>query len=84
MLDLKYVKNNLDLVKNGMEKRKAKIDFTSLLDKDDKRKILLLEIEDLRHKRNVVSGDIAKMKKSGEDVFVIIDEEEENGKKKKK
>ncbi len=72
MLDLKYVKNNLDLVKNGMEKRKAKIDFASLLDKDDKRKTLLLEIEDLRHKRNVVSGDIAKMKKSGEDAGSLI------------
>ena len=72
MLDLKYVKNNLDLVKNGMEKRKAKIDFASLLDKDDKRKTLLLKIEDLRHKRNVVSGDIAKMKKSGEDAGSLI------------
>ncbi|RLB99094.1 MAG: serine--tRNA ligase, partial [Deltaproteobacteria bacterium] len=36
------------------------------------RKILLLEIEDLRHKRNVVSSDIAKMKKTGEDVGSLI------------
>lgn len=74
MLDLKYVKNNLELVKNGMLKRKAKIEFTSLLENDDKRKALLLEIEELRHKRNVVSDDIAKIKKSGRDAGSLIEQ----------
>ncbi len=67
MLDLKYVKNNLEDVQKGMKKRKAKIDFTLLLDNDEKRKALLLEIEELRRQRNTVSDDIAKMKKSGQD-----------------
>ena len=74
MLDLKYVKNNLKLVKNGMEKRRAKIDFTSFLNNDDKRKTILLDIEALRHKRNVVSDDIAKMKKSGQDANALIEQ----------
>ncbi|MCP3872812.1 MAG: serine--tRNA ligase [Desulfobacteraceae bacterium] len=74
MLDLKYIKNNLELVKNGMKKRKAKIDFASLLENDDKRKTLLLKIEELRHKRNVVSDDIAKLKKSGKDATSIIEQ----------
>ncbi|SDT87077.1 serine--tRNA ligase [Desulfobacula phenolica] len=73
MLDLKYVKNNLEIVKNGMEKRKAKLDFTSLLKNDDKRKALLLEIEELRHKRNMVSDEIAKIKKSGQDAGYLIE-----------
>ncbi|WP_299978586.1 serine--tRNA ligase [Desulfobacula sp.] len=74
MLDLKYVKNNLEIVKNGMEKRRAKIDFTSLLNNDDKKKTLLLEIEELRHKRNVVSDDIAKIKKSGQNATSLIEQ----------
>ncbi|WP_457552376.1 serine--tRNA ligase [Desulfobacula sp.] len=74
MLDLKYIKINLELVKKSMEKRKAKIDFSLLLNNDDKRKALLLEIEDLRHKRNVVSDDIAKMKKSGKDANPHIEQ----------
>jgi seryl-tRNA synthetase len=57
-----------------MEKRRADIDFTSLLNNDDKRKTLLLEIEALRHKRNVVSDDIAKIKKSGEDAGSLIEQ----------
>jgi len=72
MLDLKYIKNNLDAVKKGMEKRRAEIDFTTLLNNDDQRKALLLEIENLRHKRNVVSDDIAKLKKAGKDADAPI------------
>ncbi len=74
MLDLKYIKNNLDIVKNGMKKRKAEIDFDFLINNDDKRKALLLEIEELRHKRNVVSDDIAKMKKAGSDAGPVIEQ----------
>ncbi|MDA3787291.1 MAG: serine--tRNA ligase [Desulfobacula sp.] len=74
MLDLKYIKNNLKAVKNGMEKRRAKIDFALLLKNDEKRKTLLLEIETLRHKRNVVSDDIAKMKKAGENATSFIEQ----------
>lgn len=66
MLDLKYIKKNFGQVKNGMEKRRADIDFDALLKNDEKRKTLLQEIEALRHKRNTVSDDIATMKKSGQ------------------
>jgi len=74
MLDLKFVKNNIEDVKKGMAKRRAKINFASFLENDDRRKALLLEIEALRHKRNVVSDDIAAMKKSGKDAKTPIDE----------
>lgn len=74
MLDLKFVKNNIEDVKKGMAKRRAKINFTSFLENDDNRKALLLEIEALRHKRNVVSDDIAAMKKSGKDAKTPISE----------
>lgn len=74
MLDLKYIKANLDLVKNGMERRRAKIDFTDLLNNDEKRKKLLSEIETLRHKRNVVSDEIATTKKAGGNADAVISE----------
>jgi seryl-tRNA synthetase len=74
MLDLKYIRNNLGIVKKGMKKRRADIDFTLLLKKEDKRKVLLLEIEALRHKRNVVSDDIAKLKKAGESATSFIEQ----------
>jgi seryl-tRNA synthetase len=73
MLDLKHIKNNLDSVKKGMEKRGANIDFSDFLENEEKRKAVLLDIENLRHQRNVVSDDIAQMKKSGKDAQPSID-----------
>ncbi|MCF8090859.1 MAG: serine--tRNA ligase [Desulfotignum sp.] len=72
MLDLKYIKNDLETVQKGMEKRGASIDFSVLLKNEEKRKTLLLEIEKLRHQRNVVSDDIAKMKRAGQDAHSSI------------
>ncbi|MFN2436022.1 MAG: serine--tRNA ligase [Desulfotignum sp.] len=74
MLDLKYIINHLDTVQKGMEKRNAPIDFSALFDNEEKRKKLLLEIEELRRQRNVVSDEIAKMKRSGRDAQSRIEE----------
>ena len=56
-----------------MEKRRANIDFSNLLENEEKRRALLLNIEELRYQRNTVSDDIAKMKRSGEDAQPSID-----------
>jgi seryl-tRNA synthetase len=74
MLDLKYIINHLDTVQKGMEKRNAPIDFSALFQNEEKRKKLLLEIEQLRHQRNVVSDNIAEMKRSGQDAKSSIEE----------
>lgn len=74
MLDLKFVIGHLDDVKEAMAKRKADINLSDLLENNEKRKTLLLEIEALRHKRNKVSNEIAAIKKSGDDASSLIDE----------
>ena len=74
MLDLKYIRNNLDFAKKSMEKRNVDVDFDFLLAIDDKKKSVLLKIERLRHKRNIVSDDIAEMKKQKKSAGVSIQE----------
>ena len=66
MLGIKFVRQNLTNVKNAIENRGDRIDWKALIDADDHHKNILLEIEALRHKRNVVSDQIAEMKKKGE------------------
>jgi seryl-tRNA synthetase len=66
MLGIKFVRQNLTNVKNAVENRGDRIDWKALIKADDHRKDILLEIEALRHKRNVVSDQIAAMKKKGE------------------
>ena len=66
MLEIKFIRQNLDDVKRAVENRGDKIDWTAFIDADDNRKTILQQIESLRHKRNVVSDQIAEMKRQGE------------------
>jgi seryl-tRNA synthetase len=66
MLEIKFIRQNLTEVKQAMVNRGDHIDLEALIGADDHRKKILLEIEALRHKRNVVSDQIAAMKKDGE------------------
>ena len=66
MLEIKFIRQNLDDVKQAVANRGDNIDWAAFIDADDNRKKILLEIEALRHRRNVVSDQIAEMKRSGE------------------
>ena len=66
MLEIKFIRQNLTDVKQAMVNRGDHIDLEALIVADDNRKKILLEIEALRHKRNVVSDQIAAMKKDGQ------------------
>lgn len=72
MLDLKFVQNNLDEVKDSLEKRNSKLDVNEFRELDDRRKALLKEVESLKAERNSASGDIAKIKREGGDASDII------------
>ena len=65
MLDIKFVRSNTDDVRNGLRKRRSKLDLEQFLAIDQKRRDLLLEAEELKARRNQASGDIARMKKTG-------------------
>lgn len=75
MLEIKFIRKNLSLVKESLEKRG---EDTSVLDdfeeNDSVRKKLISEIEELRSKRNSVSELIASKKKNKEDASDMIDE----------
>lgn len=72
MLDLKFVRNNLDLVRESLEKRGSKLDVNEFNNLDSRRRELLQEVEVLKAERNSTSGDIAKIKREGGDASEII------------
>ncbi|MFW6082104.1 MAG: serine--tRNA ligase [Desulfosalsimonas sp.] len=79
MLEIKYVRQNLSAVKNALEKRGETADLSDFEDADAERRRILNELEQLRHRRNVVSDEIAAMKKSGENADDMIAEMREAG-----
>ncbi|MBW2603943.1 MAG: serine--tRNA ligase [Deltaproteobacteria bacterium] len=74
MLEIKFVRQNLKQIEKSLENRGETADLESFKHCDTKRKSLLLEIEDLRHRRNVVSEQIAAMKKNKEDTDDLVAE----------
>ena len=77
MLDLKFIRNNIDEVKKNVEIRGYDVDLSRFEAQDTDRRDKLSVLEELRHKRNRVSEEIAQMKKNGEDASGVIAEMKE-------
>lgn len=60
MLDLKFVRENPDVVRRAMELKGEEADLDSLLALDRERRDLLKEVEELKQIRNRVSKEIGK------------------------
>jgi seryl-tRNA synthetase len=56
MLDIQFIRDNADLVAEKSRQKGYTVDITQLLGFDDERRQLLQQVEDLRHKRNELSG----------------------------
>lgn len=74
MLDLKFVRSNLEEIRTMIESRGYSLDVSRFEDLDRERRHRLTALEELRHRRNSVSEKIATMKKKGEDAAPIIAE----------
>lgn len=66
MLDLNYIREHVDEVKDAMAKLYADAPIDAILDLDRRRRALLQEVEQLKNQRNVVSKEIGKMKDAAE------------------
>lgn len=79
MLDLKLVRDNLELVRARLRDRGVTLDFGEFLAADEARRRLLTEVEQLKHRRNTVSEEVGRRKKEGEDAGLLIAEMREAG-----
>ncbi|MCX8094556.1 MAG: serine--tRNA ligase [Candidatus Goldbacteria bacterium] len=78
MLDIKKIRDNPQLVKDGIKKKGVSPEIIDeILEIDKKRRALIAEVEQLKAKNNKVSDEIAKMKKEGKDTTKIITEMKE-------
>ena len=73
MLDLKFVQKNLDAVSQGLKKRcKTEPDVTEFARLDEARIALIREAEGLKAERNQGSGEVAKLKRAGQDATELM------------
>ena len=73
MLDIKYLRQNIELVRQKMDERGQKIDFDRFIELDAKRRDILQAVETLRNERNSVSKEIGELKKKKADASALIE-----------
>lgn len=82
MLDLKFIKENIDLVKKNCLDRRIKIDWTNFLSLEEARRENLAKIENLRSERNKKSKgkptpeEIAKLRQVGDEIKSLEESQE--------
>ena len=82
MLDIKMIRQNADEIKERLATRGVKAEkIDALLEKDKRRRELLVETEGLKQKRNEVSAEIANAKRNKQDATDAIKEMREVGAK---
>jgi seryl-tRNA synthetase len=77
MLDIKTVREDLARVKERMARRGVKVDWDEFLSLDRERRESLAQFERLKEKKNRLSGEIGKLKRSGGDAAALMREVEE-------
>jgi seryl-tRNA synthetase len=71
MLDIKFIRENKELIIEGAKKKHIKFDPSELIKTDDKRKELLAEIEKMRAEQNEVSVRLPQLKDAGQKTELI-------------
>jgi seryl-tRNA synthetase len=66
MLDLKFIRQNPDVVRQAIENKGEKADLDRLLALDEEHRDLLVRADSLKHDRNVVSKQIGAMRAKGQ------------------
>lgn len=74
MLDIVRIRNNKEEVEEALLKRNFRVNFTELLEWDAKRRQNIYEVEQMKAEKNIVSNDIPRLKKQGQDVSILLDE----------
>jgi seryl-tRNA synthetase len=76
MLDLKFIRENRDLVSDGAKAKGIAVDLDVIMTLDDRRRALIQEGDALKAKRNQVSARVGKIKREGGDAAPVIAEME--------
>ena len=76
MLDIKFIRENLELVRQGIDAKGLTVNLGNIISLDEHRRKLIQEGEALKARRNEVSGNIGKLKKEGKDTSSAIAEME--------
>lgn len=74
MLDLRFVRSHPEIVAEALKKRGSEVSLEPFLEMDKRWREKLVVAEQLKNRRNVVSEEIGRRKKAGEDAEELVRE----------
>lgn len=74
MLDIRMVRSNPEEVKRRLARRNKEFRIDELITLDEERRSLLVQVEELKSKKNKVSEEVAKLKRAKQDAESLIAE----------
>ncbi len=77
MLELRYIRENVDKVREYLKNRNSDFDLDSLIRLDEDRRNILQEVEVLKKERNESSSLIGKYKQEGKDATELLNRMQE-------
>lgn len=77
MLDIKLIRQNPELVREALKKRNSSLTIDEVLACDERRREILVEVEQLKKSQNDASKLIPRYKKEGKDVNALMEEMKE-------
>ena len=70
MLDIKFIREHVDLVKKAVTGKRTPVDIDKLFELDEKRRFLQKELDGLKHEQKTLSKTIGSLKDKQEDTSV--------------
>jgi seryl-tRNA synthetase len=74
MLDIKYIREQTDRVRKKMAERGQAYDLDGLLRVDQDRRRLVVEVDELKHRRNAASDEITRLKQQRQSADALLAE----------
>lgn len=81
MLNIKYIKENKEVVNHSIKARELDVDLNVLIGKYEELNKVKKHLDDLRRERNILTGNINVAKKQNKDFEEIVIKSKENNKK---
>ncbi len=74
MLDMRLIRSNPELLETALKNRNYNFNVRELLDLDEKRRQLIVTVEQMKNRQNITSKQIPQYKKEGKDVSSLMAE----------
>ncbi|MCK4306717.1 serine--tRNA ligase [candidate division WOR-3 bacterium] len=84
MFDIKFIRENIELINRGIKEKGESVDINKFIKLDEKRRKLIGEIDDIRREKKKLSQDVAQLKRDDKDASRLIGDSKSLSEKEKK